>query len=97
MDTNIELKCQSVQSLYGVWPRTASMEVKNKYVYVITQDICNRLIEAFFVGSMVSWPNRLWQCLTTMSLINKIGLGRAPVNLLHFTKKVNKMVADELI
>ena len=26
---NIELKCQSVQSLYGVWPLTASMEVKN--------------------------------------------------------------------
>ena len=26
---NIELKCQSVHLLYGVWPLTASMEVKN--------------------------------------------------------------------
>ena len=36
---NVELKCQSVQLLYGVWPLTASMEVKNKYAYVITQNI----------------------------------------------------------
>ena len=47
---NIELKCQSVRSLYGVWPLTASMEVKNKYAYVITQDICNKFIEVFFCG-----------------------------------------------
>ena len=40
----IELKCQIVGSLYGVWPLTASMEVKNKYAYVITQDICNKFI-----------------------------------------------------
>ena len=41
---NIELKCQRMWSLYGVWPLTAFMEVKNKYAYVITQDICNKFI-----------------------------------------------------
>ena len=41
--------------LYSVWTLTASMEVKNKHAYVITQDI--------------SRPNRLLQDLTTMSLI----------------------------
>ena len=75
-----------MRSLNGVWPLTASIEVKNKYAYVITQDICDRFIEVFFVGCIVSWPNRLLQCLTTMSLINKIER-RAPVNLLHFTKE----------
>ena len=56
---NIELKCQSVRSLYGVWPLTASMEVKNKYAYVITQDICNKFIEVkklwdvWFLGQIV--------------------------------------------
>ena len=32
------------------WPLTASMtsEVKNNYVYVITQDICNKFIEVNF-------------------------------------------------
>ena len=56
----IELKCQSVHSLYGVWPLTASMEVK--IMYVITQDICNKFIEVIFVvGCMVSRPNRLFQ------------------------------------
>ena len=70
---NVELKCQSVRSLYGVWPLTASMEVKNKYGYVIMHDICNKFIEVnFFVGCMVSRPNRLLQDSTTMSLINKI-------------------------
>ena len=63
-----------MQSLYGVWPLTASMEIKNKYAYVITQDICNKFIEVnFFVGFMVGEPNRLLQRSTTMSLINKIG------------------------
>ena len=44
------------------WPLTAFMtsEVKNNYAYVITQDICNKLIEVnFWVGCMVSQPNRL--------------------------------------
>ena len=36
---NIELKCQSVRSLYGVWPLTASMEVKN--VHHISLHISN--------------------------------------------------------
>ena len=74
---NIELKCQSVRSLYGVWPVTASMEVKNKYVYVITQDICNKFIEVhFFVGCMVSRPNPLLQDSTIIpwTLINKIAI-----------------------
>ena len=35
----IELKCQSVHSLYGVWPLTASMEVKN--VHHISLHISN--------------------------------------------------------
>ena len=48
--------------VYSVWPLTASMEVKNKYAYVITQDICNKFIEViFFVGCIVSRPNRLFQ------------------------------------
>ena len=35
--------------------------------------ICNKFIEVnFCVGYMVSQPNRLFQRLTTMSLINKI-------------------------
>ena len=69
--TNVEFTCQSVRSLYGVWPLIASMEVKNKYVYVITQDICNKFIEVKnFVECIVSPPNRLLQDSTTMSLIN---------------------------
>ena len=38
------------------WPLTASMtsEAKNNYVYVITQDICNKFIEVnFCMGRMV--------------------------------------------
>ena len=61
------------------WPPTASMtsEVKNNYAYVIMQDICNKFIEVnFCVGCMVSQPNRVLQHLTTMPLINKIGLLR---------------------
>ena len=57
------------------WPLTASLtlEVKNNYAYVITQDICNKFIEVnFCFGCMVSEPNHLLQRLTTMSLINKI-------------------------
>ena len=62
-----------MRSLYGVGPLTASMEVKNKYAYVITKNICNKFIEVnFFVGCMVSRTNRLLQDSTTMSLINKI-------------------------
>ena len=44
------------------WPLTASMtsEVKNNYAYNIRQDICNKFIEVkFFVGCMVSQPNRI--------------------------------------
>ena len=28
---NIELKCQSERSLYGIWPLRASMEVQNDH------------------------------------------------------------------
>jgi hypothetical protein len=45
----VELKCHCVRSLYGVWPLTASMEVKNKYAYVITQDICDKFIKVKFL------------------------------------------------
>ena len=44
------------------WPLTASMtsKAKNNYAYNILQDICNKFIEVkFFVGCMVSPPNRL--------------------------------------
>ena len=44
--------CQRVWSLYGVWPLTASMEVKNKHAYVITQEICNIFIEVIFWGDV---------------------------------------------
>ena len=65
---NIELKCQSVQTLYGVWPLTASMELKNKYAYFIAQDICNKFIDVnFFVECVVSRPNYLLQDSTTNS------------------------------
>jgi hypothetical protein len=57
---NVELKCQIVRSLYGVWPLTASMEVKNKYAYVITQDICNKFIEVFFLWDV--WSHRQIVC-----------------------------------
>ena len=46
------------------WPLVASMtsEVKNNYAYNIPHDICNKFIEVkFFVGCMVSRPNRLFQ------------------------------------
>ena len=58
------------------WPLTASMtsEVKNNYVYVIPQDICNKFIKVnFCVGCMVSQLNRLFQRSTTITLINKMG------------------------
>ena len=59
------------KSAVAVW--CLVMEVKNKYAYVITQDICNKFNEVnFFVGCMISRPNHLLQRLTTMSLINKI-------------------------
>ena len=65
-----------MRSLYGVWPLIAFMEVKNKYAYVITQDICNKFIEVnFFEGCMVSRQNLLFQDLTIMSLINKMTKG----------------------
>ena len=51
---------------------STTSEVKNDHAHVITQDICNKFIEVnFCVGCMVSQPNRLFQPLTTMSLINK--------------------------
>ena len=61
----IELQCQSVRLLYDVWPLTASMEVKNKYAYVTTQDICNKFIEIYFLwdvwfyGQIVCYNIRL--------------------------------------
>ena len=51
----------------AVCPLTDYMEVKNKYAYVIMQDICNKFIEVnFFVGCMVSQPNRLFQDWTSL-------------------------------
>ena len=47
-----------------------TLYVKNDHDYVITQGICNKFIEVNFY--VVSQPNRLFQRLTTMSLINKI-------------------------
>ena len=69
------------------WPLTASMtlEVKNNYAYVITQDICNKFIEVnFCVGCMVSEPNRLLQRSTTMFLINNNKKTRACLNFYIF-------------
>ena len=73
---------------------TASMtsKVKNKYAYVITQDICNKFIEVnFCVGCMVSQPNNLLQRLTTMSLINKIyfNLRKTKKNICTFGYRKN--------
>ena len=64
-----------MQSLYGVRPLAASMEVKNNHAHVTTPIILYKFIEVnFSVGCMV-WP---WCCQfqhsTTMSLINKIFL-----------------------
>ena len=64
---------QSVRRNLMFLPLTASttLEVKNDYAQVITQDICNKFIEInVWVGYVVSQPNRLFQRLTTMSLIN---------------------------
>ena len=62
-----------VQSLYGVWPLAASMEVKNNQAHFTTPMILYKFIEVTFsVGCMV-W---LWCCqfqdLTPMSLIYKM-------------------------
>ena len=71
-EPNIELRYQSVQSLYGVWPLTASIEVKNNHASVKTQRILNKFIEVnFSVGNMVWQWCCLFQDLTTMYLINK--------------------------
>ena len=51
----VPTQCQSVWSLYGVWPLTTSMEIKNKYAYVITQvsyniehpSIINKIIKKY--------------------------------------------------
>ena len=51
------------------WPLAAFMrlEVKNDHAHVITQGICNKLIEVnFCVGCMVSQPNGLFQHSTTI-------------------------------
>ena len=49
-------QCQSVWSLYGVWPLTASMEVKNNHAHVTTHRILNKFIGMkFSIGCMV-WP-----------------------------------------
>ena len=65
---------RSVQNYYH-YLESCFDEFKNYYAYVITQHICNKIIELnFCVGCMVSRPNRLLQCSTTMSLINKIRL-----------------------
>ena len=78
--------------IWCVWPLSASTtsEVKNDHAHVITQDISNKFIEInFWVGCMVSQPNRLFQCLTTMSLINKILFSKMVPNfwrLCLFTK-----------
>jgi hypothetical protein len=84
-----------VRWLYGVWPQTASMEVKNKCAYVIMQDICNKFIEViFFVRCMVSRPNHLLQDLTNMSLINKINFGSNTIHIFLQTSYCS--VTDEL-
>ena len=52
---------------------TACLKICAVQAHFITQDICNKFTEIkFSVGCMVSKPNCLLQCLTTMSLINKI-------------------------
>ena len=52
---------------------STTSEVKNYHAHVITKDICNKFIELnFCVGCMVSQPNCLFQCYTTIYLINKI-------------------------
>ena len=43
---------QSVRSLYGVWPLTASMEVKNTHANVTTQGILNKFIEVSFLHGL---------------------------------------------
>ena len=63
------------------------MKVKNKYAYVITQDIYNKFIEVnCFVGCMVSRPNRLLQDSTTMSFINKMPLPLSVTWVITFYK-----------
>ena len=73
---NIELKCQSVRSLYGVWPLTASMEVKNKYAYVIMQDICNKFIEVIFLWDVWFGGQIVCSDIEHPWIINKIYMKR---------------------
>ena len=66
---------------------------KINYAYVITQGICNNFIEVnFCVGCMVSEPNHLLQCSTTMSLINKICCNLIFVIFLSYCFPNNKLV-----
>ena len=60
--------------LYGVWPLTASMEVKNKYAYVITYHArhLQQIHRSKVFCGMYGFMAKLFQDSTTMSLINKI-------------------------
>ena len=64
--------CQSVRSLYGFWPLTASMVVKNKYAYVIMQDICNKFIEVIFLRYVWFLGQIVYFKIELPSTINKM-------------------------
>ena len=65
-ELNVELKDQSVSldMMFLASNSLQNLEVKNDHAHVIMQDICNKFIEVnFFVGCMVSQPNRLFQLI----------------------------------
>ena len=53
---------------------TASMEVKNKYAYIITQDICNKFIEVIFLWDVWFGGQIVCYKIEHPSIINKIRL-----------------------
>ena len=51
---------------------TASMEVNNKYAYVITQDICNKIIEVIFLWEVWFLGQIVYLKIEHPPIINKI-------------------------
>ena len=58
--------------MVAVWPLTDSMEVKNKYAYVITQDICNKFTEVIFLWDVWFLGQIVYFKIEHPLIINKI-------------------------
>ena len=61
------------------------MEVKNKYAYVITQDICNKFIEVFFFCGMYGLSAK-----SSVSRLNIFWIIKKIRNFWRFLVKITK-------